>query len=214
MKILLSDFDGTLVNRDILDVLCGINGKEAESIFLNEEFIAGRREGLPILKQRIDFLIGVGKEQIKAKLDQNDFLVKGAVDLFKFLKSNHVITVLHSGNIMPVLEYYQRKLGIDYLVGNMPRCKGDVIQGIELEDFASRDFKFTGCQNIINKLGVIKDDIVAIGDSPADLQVFGLAGTKVVINAKGGIEKEADLILKDDLSDLIPILRKRFSLYA
>ena len=77
-KLFLSDFDGTLVNKDILDVLCGINGKEEESKFLNEEFIAGKREGLPTLKQRIDFLKGVTSLQIKEKLDKNNYLVPGA----------------------------------------------------------------------------------------------------------------------------------------
>lgn len=212
MKIFLSDFDGTLVNKDILDVLCGINGKEEESKLLNEEFIAGKREGLPTLKQRIDFLNGITKQQIKDKLDKNDYLIKGAVELFKFLKKNNIITVLHSGNILPVLEYYQQKLKIDYVVGNQPRCEGEVIIGIEIEDFASRDFKYKGCQDIINKLRIEKKNVIAIGDSPADLQVFSLAGTKVVINAKGGIDKDAEIILGNDLSDLIPALIEKFNL--
>jgi 2-hydroxy-3-keto-5-methylthiopentenyl-1-phosphate phosphatase len=54
-KIFLCDFDGTLVYRDILDVICGTVGKEEESQKLNEEFIAGKRENLPTLKKRIDF---------------------------------------------------------------------------------------------------------------------------------------------------------------
>ncbi len=86
MKIFLSDFDGTLVNKDILDIICGINGKELESKILNEEFIAGKREGLPTLKQRIDFLKGVTKQQIADKLNQNDFLIDEALNLFDFQK--------------------------------------------------------------------------------------------------------------------------------
>jgi len=112
-KLFLSDFDGTLVNKDILDVLCGINGKEEESKRLNEEFIAGKREGLPTLKQRIDFLKGITTAQIKAKLDVKNYLIAGAIELFAYLKASGYITVLHSGNILPVLEYYQGLLDID-----------------------------------------------------------------------------------------------------
>lgn len=209
VKIFLSDFDGTLVNKDILDVLCGINGKEEESKRLNAEFIAGKRDGLPTLKQRIDFLKGVSTLQIKAKLDAENYLVDGAKELFAYLKANGFVTVLHSGNILPVLEYYQNLLGIDYIVGNKPRRNGDSIIGIELEDFASRDFKVKGCKEIISKLNISKECVYAIGDSPADLGVFSLAGTCIAINAKGGIDKNVDIVLKNgNLSELIPYLKK------
>lgn len=212
MKLFLSDFDGTLVNQDILDVICGINGKEKESRRLNEEFISGKREGLPTLKKRIDFLRGITQCQIEEKLNENNYLIDGAKELFDFLKKNDIVTVLHSGNILPVLEYYRKTLGIDYIVGTQPRCCGDTIIGIELNDFGSRDFKVNGCRAIIEELGINRDDIIAIGDSPADRAVFSLAETKVVINAKGGIEQDADIILKDSLRDLIPILSERFML--
>lgn len=208
-KLFLSDFDGTLVTKDILDVLCGINGKEEESKRLNEEFIAGKREGLPTLKQRIDFLNGITSMQIKKKLDTENYLVEGVKELFAFLKSNGYITVLHSGNILPVLEYYQQLLQIDYIVGNTPRRKGDAIIGIELEDFASRDFKVLGCKKIIEELGIDTNNIYAIGDSPADLAVFGLAGTRIAINAKGGIDKHAEIVLKNDLKELIAYLPRQ-----
>ena len=207
-KVFLSDFDGTLVNTDILDVLCGINGKEEESKRLNEEFIAGKREGLPTLKQRIDFLNGVTTEQIKEKLDECNYLVDGAKELFAYLKENGYITVLHSGNLVPVLEYYQNLLGIDYVVGNAPRMNGNTIIGIEIEDFASRNFKVDGCQKIIDEIGDKKKDVLAIGDSPADRAVFSLADKRIVINPKGGIEQEADIVLKNSLAELISVLAK------
>ena len=206
MKIFLSDFDGTLVNKDILDVLCGINGKESESKRLNQEFLDGKREGLPTLKQRIDFLSGVSYQQIFNKLEENNYLVEGAYELFKELKKQGVVTVLHSGNITPVLKYYQEKLGISYIVGNTPRMNGDKIVGIELSDFAGRDFKVIGCKKVIDKYNIEKKDIIAIGDSPADLPVFAISGVKIAINAKNNIEKEADIILNSKLSELLPFL--------
>lgn len=208
MKIFLSDFDGTLVNKDILDVLCGINGKEELSNQLNEEFIAGKRDGLPTLKQRIDFLNGISSTQIFDKLNENNYLIDGAYELFSFLKSKNIITVLHSGNLVPVLNYYQKILDIDYVVGNNPRMNGDIISGIELSDFAGRDFKVLGCKKIIDKLEINKKDIFAIGDSPADIPVFELAGTKIVINAKNDVDKLADIVLKNNLAELIPILKE------
>lgn len=206
MKVFLSDFDGTLVNKDILDILCGITGHEDESRALNEAFIKGERQGLGVLKERIDFLNGVTLNQIFSKLDENDYLIKGARELFLELKRRNIITVLHSGNLLPVLQYYQKKLGIDYIIGNSPRIKNDIIQGIEIEDFASSDFKVLGCKKIIDHLNINKENIIALGDSPADLEVFKLASKKIVINPKGNIEQSADIVLNDNLLDLVLIL--------
>jgi phosphoserine phosphatase len=208
-QLFLSDFDGTLVNRDILDVVCGIKGKEEESHKLNMEFIQGKREGLPTLKQRIDFLKGVSLEEIYSILKKDPFLIEGAKELFTYLKSNGYITVLHSGNLVPVLSFYQDYLGIDYIIGTTPRMSGNIIQGVEIEDFLSRNFKVDGCQKIIDKYNVDKKDIIAIGDSPSDLGVFQLAGTTIAINAKGGIEKNATYSISEDLKEVITLLSNR-----
>jgi phosphoserine phosphatase len=206
-KIFLSDFDGTLVNKDILDVICGIVGKEEESHTLNTEFIQGKREGLPTLKQRIDFLKGVSLDKIYECLNQEPYLIKGAKELFNYLKKEGFTTVLHSGNLVPVLQYYQNFLGIDYIIGTSPRIINDIIQGIGLEDFNGRNFKVDGCLEIIEELGINKKDIIAIGDSPSDLGVFSLAETTIAINPKGGIEKEVKFVVNDDLKEVIDILK-------
>jgi 2-hydroxy-3-keto-5-methylthiopentenyl-1-phosphate phosphatase len=71
-KIFLSDFDGTFVYEDILDVVCGINNKYEESKKINEGIISGKISGLNYIKQRIDFLEGVTNEQIKELLDKEE----------------------------------------------------------------------------------------------------------------------------------------------
>lgn len=207
IKLVLTDFDGTLVNKDILDVICGINGHEEESRELNEAFINGKLEGLISLKTRIDFLKGITLEQINDKLNENSYLINGAEKLFRFLKDNSIESVLHSGNILPVLYYYKLKLGITNIIGTKPRMNGNVINGIEMEDFNGKNFKYDECKELIDKSGINKNEILAIGDSPADSKVFELAGTKLVINPKGGIEKQADYIIKD-LFEVIDIIKK------
>lgn len=208
IKAFLSDFDGTLVNKDILDVVCGICGKEKESRMLNEEFIAGKREGLPTLKQRIDYLSGISLDQISKKLDERNYLIDGAEELFEFLTSHNIITILHSGNITPVLKYYQKLLNIDYVLGTSPRMIGNVIQGIEVSDFGSRDFKVKGCEGILEQLGIDKSEVVCIGDAPSDSDIFDLSAVSIAINPKGNIAEKADYVIHDSLKNAITILEK------
>jgi phosphoserine phosphatase len=67
---------------------------------------------------------------------------------------------------------------------------------------------WNGCKEIIEKLGAPKKNIHAIGDSAVDIPVFELAGTKIAINPKGGIENNADIVLRGgSLAELVPYLQ-------
>lgn len=209
IKAFLSDFDGTLVTEDILDIVCGIAGKEEESRKINEEFHAGIRKGVDnSIIPRINFLRGVTIEQINHKLSENSYLMEGAQDLFTFLKKSHITTILHSGNIMPVLSYYKDILQIDYALGNSPIVENNVIQGIFQSQFPTdKNFKRHWVESQLRKLDIDPKDTVALGDSPADLPIFEIAGASIAINPKHGIEQHATYTVSK-LSDIFPIIEK------
>lgn len=208
IKAVLLDFDGTLVTKDILDVACGIVGKEEESDKINKDFHAGKLTGLTPLITRINFLQGVTLSQIQKKLDENAYLLTGAKELLDFLNQHNIISILNSGNITPVLSYYQKLLGISYTVGTHPKMNGDTITGISEEDSPGRDFKVIGVKKILKKLSIQPEDVLAIGDSPADKTMFEFAGKSIAINPKEGIEKFASYVIENDLSKVIPIIEK------
>ncbi len=209
MKIFLSDFDGTLVRQDVLDVVCEITNHRRESEILNEEIITGKKTGLDNLIKRINFLKGVSKQQVFDKLKENEYLINGAVELFQFLKANNFITVLHTGNIEYVAEYYKELLGIDYIICTKPYTKNDTIIGIDKTSFNNPNFKMDGCLDIINKHNIKQNDIYAIGDSIVDKKVFDISGHTIAINAKGGIEEYAEFVIRENtLLDAIEFIKK------
>ncbi len=206
IKALLIDFDETVVNKDILDVICAIVGKEKESQRLNDEFIAGKREGLCTLITRINFLKGVSVSAIEERLNAQNYLAKGAHELFKYLHAKKVTSILHSGNIVPILLYYKSILGVDYVVGTKPKMNGDSIDSISIDDFPEKSFKVMGCANILRQLGITSGEVVAIGDSIADREIFEYAAKAIAVNPKGGIERYADYVIDNDLTKVINII--------
>jgi phosphoserine phosphatase len=78
--------------------------------------------------------------------------------------------------MMPILQHYQRLLGIDYLVGTTPTIRDGVIVGMTDEDAPRDSFKLTGVTSILNDLGISFDQAIAIGDSPADRRRAGACG--------------------------------------
>lgn len=203
IQLVLCDFDGTLVQKDILDELCKITGNYEQSRFLNEQFQEkGDTQESPLL-ERIKLLNGISLTQIEDRLFENNFLLDGSVQFFEFLKTNDILSVVHSGNIEPVLKYYQQILKFDYYVSTKVRfCDGKM----KLEEEINKDNKVIGCKNIIKKLNIPYDNIIAIGDSIADINVFKLAKYSVAINSKGGIDKYATYVINGDMYDVAKIV--------
>lgn len=204
-KIFLFDFDGTLVTEDMLDCVCDIVGKKQESIDINKKVINGEVTGLEPSCSRINFLKGVSYNQIKEKINSNNYLQNGAIQLFEELNKRGFITVLSSGNILPILKYYKELLNIDYIFGSQPKMENNIIQGITINDFEGDDFKYNSCLEIINKYNAKKENIFAVGDSYVDIGMLSLAGHSFAINPKGGIEKEVDYTI-NSLSEIIKYL--------
>ena len=204
-KIFLFDFDGTLVTEDMLDCVCDIVGKKQESIDINKKVINGEVTGLEPLCSRINFLKGVSYNQIKEKINSNNYLQNGAIQLFEELNKRGFITVLSSGNILPILKYYKELLNINYIFGSQPKMENDIIQGITINDFEGDDFKYNSCLEIINKYNAKKENIFAVGDSYVDIGMLSLAGHSFAINPKGGIEKEVDYTI-NSLTEIIKYL--------
>jgi len=207
IKVCLLDFDGTLVSEDILTLLCGINGKLEESSKLNDRFNRGELSGIDALIERINFLKGITKSQIIKLLDKDNYLMPGAKELIQFLKENKVVTVLASGNIQSVLEYYQKLLGIDYIVGSQPEMNGETIIGITQASYSSPRFKLDGIKAIITLMNLQKENIIAIGDSPADKEMFEISGYSIAFNPKGNIADFADVVVEGDLGKVVKLLK-------
>ncbi len=207
IRAALIDFDETVIVGDCLSMACEFAGKKEESIRLNEAFMKNPVLGIGPLIERINFLRGQDTDEIIDFLDSKDLLMPGATDFFEFLKENRIISILTSGNIISILEHFQKKLGIDYIVGSRPKIDGKIIAGIEKNDYSGDDFKLTDCLGILESLDITASQVIAIGDSPADAGIFKYAAKCIAINPRGGIEKHADFIISDDLSMAIPIIK-------
>lgn len=196
-KIFLFDFDGTLVTEDILDVMCDIVGKKEESIELKNKVLHGLVQGYGPLCTRINFLQGVTYQQMKDKLDENNYLRDGVVELFKTLNDKGYITVVSSGNIEPVLRYYQELLNITYVFGSKPDMDGDKILGISESSFCSHDFKYEACLDVIHQYDGEGKKVYGVGDSAVDISMLSLADVKFAIDPKGGLKKHVDYVIHD-----------------
>ena len=77
LRAALIDFDGTLVTRDFLDVLCGLVGKQEQSEALNQGFYRGETGGVDSLVQRLNLVQGLALVTVHRKLSEDTYLRQG-----------------------------------------------------------------------------------------------------------------------------------------
>lgn len=206
----LVDFDGTTVKKDILDVLCTLLGphRGRQSRAINKRFHDGELDKIDALTQRINLLDGLQARQIWRELRKNFFLREGARELTAFFRDNGIVSILNSGQIMQTLLIYQHELGINHVVGTHPLVEHGVIRGIPADRPIIPTFKLDGCKVILDKLGIDPEEVVAIGDSLADEDLFRFAGLSIAVSPKDGIKDIADHVIRENLRDAISIIRE------
>lgn len=203
VKLILCDFDGTITQTDVLDKLCSVAGREQESREINEQFQQGLVDGKQALIRRFSLLEGISMEQLYPVLEAVP-LTKGARELFGYAREQGIDVVVLSGNARFVLEFFSEMLHFTAVAGSSVRVENGVIQPWDDRICRCVD-KLSEARAYIDRFGVRKEQIIAIGDSIADEGIFSLAGTSFLVNRKGNIR--ADIEIKD-LAEVIPWLEK------
>jgi phosphoserine phosphatase len=208
IRALLLDFDGTLVQRDMLSEVIDLVGKKAESEAIDAEFQAGKLPGVLGLVKRISLLSGVTIDQIQQKVREDLALMPGARELFAYCQERGIITILASGSITPILAIYQDELGIDHIIGPQPHIENNTIIGISELDFPKEgNFKVVGIAQILAERNISQNECVAIGDSRGDLAMFELAEYAIAIKPKVNLDEYVDAKV-ENLHEVVGILEE------
>ncbi|MFH1500351.1 MAG: HAD-IB family phosphatase [archaeon] len=202
IRAVLFDLDGTLTSEDMLDVVCEITGKRKESEELSAGFHTGKSNGTNSLFDRVNLLRGVSVGEIHEKLRDNPYLRPGAEELADYVHHRGLITAIQSRNILPVLEYYQKALGIGAILGTALIVEGGVIQGI----FEKPELKYDSVVRFLSERGIPPEEALAFGDSRGDKRVFALVGKSIAVNPSDGLEGYATEVIYNDLIEAIPII--------
>jgi phosphoserine phosphatase len=209
---LVIDFDGTIVTDDLLDLVCGFVGKKEESEEIRHQTFKNQPKSLDGLIRRINLLEGVHLDRLAQFVAEENFLRTGAIEFFEYCRNQSIYTIVSTGNILPLVQLYQKELGFDDIVASCPSIIENTLEPISESAFSSFQFKVEDSVRKFEELKIEPEHIIAIGDSPTDKGLFEYASRSIAINPQYGIEQYADRVILDDLSLAIPILEEWKSL--
>jgi phosphoserine phosphatase len=131
----------------------------------------------------------------------------GIDELTSLLKEAGLKLALVSSGLSLLSQWVEEKYGFDYEVANHLICEHDVLTG-EVEIQVHYDQKAAWVRTISDVFRVGDDEIIAIGDSVGDLEMFEMAGFSISFNSSSSeLDRMADVVIKgNDLSHVIPRL--------
>jgi phosphoserine phosphatase len=130
---------------------------------------------------------------------------EGMAELHAFLKARGLRLAAISSGLSILAERVQRDFGLEFSVANELLVAGGILTG-KVNVNVLHNGKGRWVRELMNRLGIRGYEIIAIGDSRGDLDMFTLAGFSVAFNASSPeLDKAADLVVKTgNLADIIP----------
>jgi len=134
-------------------------------------------------------------------------LHEGIEDLLGYLSSKGIKLGIISSGLSFLSDLVKEKYGFDYAVANELGVANGILNG-EVKINVHYDQKGEWVQEAMRRFNTHKEEIMAIGDSTGDIQMFRMAGLSIAFNSLSPkLEAMATLSLRSmDLRDLIPAL--------
>lgn len=200
-KVAIFDLESVLLDAEFLPLLAERFNK---SKLVHEITIRGLRgeikweEGL---QQRIDVLKGADYKTALEVANSMPYM-KGAHEVCSELKRRGYVLIGVTGGFTIFSERVKKELGLDYLFTNKLVFNNGGLSGIEPLTVTSN--RVVGLEELLVKMKVKKDDVLAVVDGANDMKLFRYARLRVAFNAQPIVKEVANVII--DEKDLTKIL--------
>jgi phosphoserine phosphatase len=193
-RLVFFDMDSTLIDMEIIDEMAQKAGVHKEVSRITEKARRGDIDFEEALGQRVGLLKGLKVEELE-KIRKEMKLSEGAEDLVMTLKQLGYKQGLVSGSFHYFADHLKERLGLDFAFANELEIKNGALTGRLLGDIVDGPYKAKIVNLVSTEEGVLLDQTVAIGDGANDVLMLGQAGLGIAYNAKGKLERVANMSL-------------------
>ena len=198
------DVEGVLVDGEFMPEVAKAMGKEKEVWQITLAGIRGEIKWEDGFLKRIELLKGAPQE-LCMNVAKSLPIMKGAHELFRFLRKNGFRTIGVSGGPSILVDRVKEDLGLDYALSNELVFKNGKLEGALLKVTSN---KVESLENLIQELGM-KGKRISVVDGANDVKLFEISDLRIAFNAQNYVKERADVSVdKKDLSELIPVIER------
>ncbi len=207
-KLVTFDLDGTLTQEpSIWEYIHKRLGKwYGFADDYQKQFLAGKISYEEFCERDAEVWKGMKVEELLEIVKTVPFHA-GVDELIHYLKQKGLKLALVSSGLSLLSDWVHRKYGFDYSVSNDLLHEDGILTG-RVRIQVRYDKKAEWVQQILKKFGVRPEEVIAIGDSKGDMDMFQMVGFSVAFNSSClDLEKIANICIPSgNLTDIIPRL--------
>jgi len=193
-RMVFFDMDSTLIDMEIIDEMAERAGVFKEVSRITEKVRRGDLDFEEALVQRVALLKGLKVKELE-KIREEMRLSEGAEELVSTLKRLGYKLGLVSGGFHYFADYLKKKLGLDFSYSNQLEMKNGKVTGKVQGQIVDNTYKAKIVNMVSSQEGILLDQTVAVGDGANDVLMLGQAGLGIAYNAKGRLDRAANMSL-------------------
>ncbi|MCM2438145.1 phosphoserine phosphatase SerB [Agrobacterium vitis] len=201
---LIADMDSTMIGQECIDELAAEVGLKDEVSQITARAMNGEIAFEPALRERVALLKGLPITVVDEVIAKRITLTPGGLELIATMKAKGYYTALVSGGFTVFTSKIAATLGFEENRANILLEQDGLLTGEVAEPILGKQAKVDALQDIVTRLGLSPEDVIAVGDGANDLGMLGVAGSGVALHAKPTVAAQAKIRI--DYGDLTALL--------
>lgn len=206
-KLVCFDIDGTLIrNTNAVEYLCKLAGKGKEVAEIEEKENCVELNWIEADYIKAEFMKGIQVRKIIELFDNHVSLIDNIDAVINRLKELNYDVILVTAGPKQVANVFNERYEFNSVYGSEYEEVNGVLTGKILTHLGDH-----GKLEVVEKYSmanrVSAKDVIAVGDSSSDIEVFKLVGKSIAINYSKSLEGNAtEYIVTNDLLDILSVI--------
>jgi phosphoserine phosphatase len=185
------DMDSTLLAIESIDEIADMHGMKPQVSEITQRTMRGEIVFAESLRQRTALLQGLHQDALQQVYDERVRLSPGAEKMLQRMKSAGLRTMVISGGFTFFTDRIKTKLNLDYSAANNLEITDGKLTGKVMGEIIGASGKAEVLKSVREKLGLRREQVIAIGDGANDLKMMEEAGVSIAYHAKPIVQEKA-----------------------
>jgi phosphoserine phosphatase len=195
LRLVAMDMDSTLVTIESIDEMGDMRGIKDRVAAITAQAMRGEIDYAESLRRRVALLAGLEQAALEQICELRMHLSPGAEALVRRCRERAIRTLLVSGGFNFFTAWLQQRLGIDEVLSNVLEIEGGRLTGRVLGAIVDGRAKAEKLREEMRRLGLRREQSLAIGDGANDIPMMSVAGTSIAYRAKPAVRAHATYAL-------------------
>ncbi|WP_298751019.1 phosphoserine phosphatase SerB [uncultured Serinicoccus sp.] len=203
-RVLLADMDSTMIEQECIDELAAHAGVGEQVADITARAMNGELDFAGALDERVALLRGLPVEVVDTVLAERITPRPGGPELLATMAAAGGYAALVSGGFTLFTRVIAERLGFDEHRANTLEVAEGRLTGRVVLPVVGQEAKLRALEEISGRLGLGRDDVVAVGDGANDLPMLQAAGLGVALHAKPAVARQ--VLVRVNHGDLTAVL--------